>query len=391
MTVHFVSGIGKLHILMAAKVFKEQNPSSHVVVWTTIVPKLWQIRALKTLGLTSLARRLEDRLFDLQIVDACFSEPVSEILCFLFKKIFPSEFALGVSFRVFSFLISNRILKHSHSRDTVIFRSGSGTKIKELQRKGIRVLVDHSIAHPNYFRKIQPYLKNPKTEFVENSILWRKVIKDCAEANEIMTISEYVRDSFPSSFKKHKFYVLPLPVDKRPIISDRKFSNYDILFVGHFNRRKGSDIFLLIAEYFLQFEQYRFKIIGELHDDVDWALKLPNVETLGLLPKEDVEIEMSRARALLFPTRLEGGAKVIQEAWQSGLPVITTYDCACPISSDNAIEIVLPPSEDFFDKMSATLNDEHKLIALSDAGKKTANSRYLPSIYSKTLNDILRR
>lgn len=375
---------------MAAKVFKEQNPKINVKVWTTIVPKRWHILVLKKIGFINIANRLEDRLEDLKVVDEVISEPISEIFCLVMKKFLPSELALGMSFKLFSSLISKRILKKTSSGDIVIFRSGSGSKINQLKNKGVRVITDHSIAHPKYFHKIRPYLSNPQNEFNPESILWTKVLQDCLKSDEILTISEYVKKSFPCEFRKKNFYVVPLPIDISNVANvEKDFLNHDIIFVGHFSRRKGSDVFLKIAEEFLPFTEFRFKIIGEIHDDGEWIKRLANVQTLGLLPYDGVIHQMQQSRALLFPTRLEGGAKVIQEAWQLGLPVITTQDCACPISEKNSIEITLPFDIKLCNELMLKLKNDDELRQLSEAGKHIARELYSPSVYGRNLYSVI--
>ncbi len=376
---------------MAAKVFKEQNPEVNVKVWTTIVPKKWHIFVLKKIGFINIAKRLENRLEDLKVVDEVISEPISEVFCLVMKKFLPSEVALGLAFKLFSSLISKSILRKTSSGDIVIFRSGSGSQIKLLKNKGIRVITDHSIAHPEYFRKIRPYLRNPQNELNPESILWTKVIQDCLDSDEILTISEYVKMSFPKEFHKKKFSVVHLPVNSDSVNNgERNFTNYDVIFVGHFNRRKGSDVFLKIAEEFLPFTEFRFKIIGQIHDDVEWIERLSNVKNLGLLSKEGVFQKMQQSRALLFPTRLEGGAKVIQEAWQLGLPVITTKDCACPISEKNSIEITLPFDKKICNELISKLRNEDLLLQLSKAGRQIAHDLYHPSLYGQNLYNVIK-
>lgn len=95
-----------------------------------------------------------------------------------------------------------------------------------------------------------------------------------------------------------------------------KRSKYDcetILFVGRFDRQKGVDLLLKAAE---KLPAINFRLAGtSVVGGFDLSgYKLPNnVKLLGWLSSEQVAVEMSRADALIIPSRWEGFGLVALE------------------------------------------------------------------------------
>jgi glycosyltransferase involved in cell wall biosynthesis len=97
-----------------------------------------------------------------------------------------------------------------------------------------------------------------------------------------------------------------------------------ILFVGGMNRLKGVDILL---EMLRNHPRRRWKLVfaggGYLADELR-ALRDPSVEVLGTIKSDQVQAEMSKAWALVIPSRADTSPNVVKEARVIGLPVVAS-------------------------------------------------------------------
>ena len=95
-----------------------------------------------------------------------------------------------------------------------------------------------------------------------------------------------------------------------------------ILFVGGLKRLKGIDILL---EMLRRHPRRPWKMVfagdGYLADALR-VLNDPSVEILGMLKTDQVQAEMSKAWALVLPSRADTSPNVVKEARVIGLPVI---------------------------------------------------------------------
>ncbi|MDP4625467.1 MAG: glycosyltransferase family 4 protein [Akkermansiaceae bacterium] len=101
-----------------------------------------------------------------------------------------------------------------------------------------------------------------------------------------------------------------------------KASQPRILFVGGLNRLKGVDILLQMLK---KHPNRPWKMVfagGGYLADALRALNDPSIEVLGMLKTEQVQAEMSKAWALVMPSRADTSPNVVKEARVIGLPVI---------------------------------------------------------------------
>ena len=97
-----------------------------------------------------------------------------------------------------------------------------------------------------------------------------------------------------------------------------------ILFVGGMNRLKGVDILLeMLQRHPCRSWKMVFAGGGELAQTLR-DLQDPSVEVLGMLKTEQVQAEMSRAWALVMPSRADTSPNVVKEARVIGLPVVAS-------------------------------------------------------------------
>ena len=91
--------------------------------------------------------------------------------------------------------------KWLHNADIFHVRSGAGQggAIRTARRNGLRVLADHSIAHPVYMDRVlreeHGRLGLPFEEIAANG-LWSRVLRDCEQADRLLVNSDFVKRTF---------------------------------------------------------------------------------------------------------------------------------------------------------------------------------------------------
>ena len=130
--------------------------------------------------------------------------------------------------------------------------------------------------------------------------------------------------AFPhlADFVRHReVYALPsfLDVNRwRP--TREKDDEFRVLFVGRRAYEKGFDVFLAVVEEARRLGlRARFLATGGREGDV-----IDGVESLGLVPEDELVDLYSSAHVVIYPTRADMFSLVMLEALASGTPVITS-------------------------------------------------------------------
>ena len=119
---------------------------------------------------------------------------------------------------------------------------------------------------------------------------------------------------------------------------------FRLIFVGALIQRKGVH-HLLAAWKKLALKKAELILVGTLHKDVEVAMKehaTDSVKHLGFSP--NVQKELKRCSAFVFPSECEGFAKVTLEAAACGLPLITTEESGDALV-DGVNGYVIPPND----------------------------------------------
>lgn len=221
-----------------------------------------------------------------------------------------------------------------HIRQASIFhvRSGVGRggAIRKARRLGMKVLVDHSIAHPTYLAQ------QVGDGYPASSRFWHNVLQDCQEADLVLVNSDFVRETFlQQGFPAAKLRVVYLGVEaeygrlRQPKGDERQ--PLRLLFVGHFGRRKGAEA-LVEAMRLLETRGVAATL------DVVGSVETPLPQTPGNiafhrhLPPARVRDFLRQADLFVFPTLAEGCARSVMEAMAAGVCVVTTPASGAPIT-----------------------------------------------------------
>ena len=146
--------------------------------------------------------------------------------------------------RLFGFLSK----KYINDVDVLHVRSGSGfSAIKKARNKGVKVIVDHSIAHPGYMdRQLKGEFEKQGLKFGlgMDSTFWRAVIEDCKYADILLVNSQFVRKTFVEfGYDEKKIAVVTQGVRDDFFSLKKDYSKGDkikILFTGSFGFRKAA-------------------------------------------------------------------------------------------------------------------------------------------------------
>jgi glycosyltransferase involved in cell wall biosynthesis len=162
-------------------------------------------------------------------------------------------------------------------------------------------------------------------------------------ADVIHVLSQFARDSFAEQqVPLGKVYVLRLGVRLSKFLASeaiieercrriRSGSPLRILYVGAFCLQKGAwDIRALTES--LHGQPYEIRAVGPLAPDArGLAHELKKkIAFAGKVPQDQLPHEYAWADLFLFPTIHDGFAVVLTQALASGLPIITTTNCAGP-------------------------------------------------------------
>jgi len=101
----------------------------------------------------------------------------------------------------------------------------------------------------------------------------------------------------------------------------------EFIYVGSLDKRKGFEDFVEIIK---RTPMHRYKVIGRVRDQTGNILygqlgDFKNVQLMGKLSHSDTMNEISRSKALISTSPMEGFPNIFIEAWGCGVPVLSLY------------------------------------------------------------------
>lgn len=278
-----------------------------------------------------------------------------------------------------------------HIKDADIFhvRSGSGLggAIEKAKEKGMKIVVDHSIAHPSFMDKqLKPEFEKYNLSFnmgLENRF-WQSVLEDCSKADILLVNSNFVKDTFINAgYDANKIKVVYLGVrdDFSGLKKDYSINGpVKLLFTGSFGFRKGGE-YLLKALRIMDEKniEYILTIVGGVTSAQELLKKYPvkNIKFTGVIPQDEMKKYLSESDIYIFPSLCEGCAQSGMEALKSGLPVISTYESGLPIINGKNGIIIESKNENAIVKAIIELKENNELR--QSIGR---NSAYMMKDYS---------
>jgi len=370
------TGQGRLHLFQSAIALK--NVGADVRIITGWVPSgFFSDKVINLLGglvgrkgnlAAGLKKRSPLELNKNQVYSCTASEFT---LQFLFKlssnKIISRSTAAILGWKMFG----KQSKKYIHDAQIFHVRSGAGVggAIEHARKKGMHIIVDHSIAHPremesqlNKAYKNENVVKNKYTDFLPTDDFWKTVLQDCIKADILLVNSLYVKDSFvKNGYPDNKIRIAQLGVNPEfnAVKKSYNIGTYvRLIFTGGFGIRKGA---ALIIKALLMLRSkginYRFEVVGSTMGDLVIPDEIGNNKDVifhGHLPQNEMLPILLSGDIYIFPTYVEGCAQTVKEAMAVGLPVITTFQSGAPIQhkengflieDDNALALALAIEE----------------------------------------------
>lgn len=298
-------------------------------------------------------------------------------------------------------LFGKRTKRFINEQNVFHVRSGSGQggAIEKARQKGMRIIVDHSIAHPAFMDR-QLRLEYDKYGIPfgmgMDSHFWQLVQKDCAEADALVVNSFFVKDTFvEAGYDENKIKVVYLGVRedfqslKTSYDADKTFK---ILYTGSFGFRKGGEYLLKAMEELDKIEfDYELNIVGGYFPDdvLIKKYKPKHVNFIGQVPQDDLKGYLSNSDCYLFPSLCEGCAQSGMEALTAGLPVIATYESGLPINDGkNGLIIETANVMAIVDAVVKLKNNQLLRTSLGVSAAKMMKEKYTWNIYAKNMCDV---
>lgn len=304
------------------------------------------------LGEASLAKRLRARVVDLPGVTMrpiAWAEFAGRGVSLLSRA--PGLRNLDSSAWSFQ-LAGSASRKYLKNADIFHVRSGGGQggAIRTARKHGLKILTDHSIAHPAYMEAVlgEEYARaGLKIDPIVGSGLWDMVLKDCSEADLLLVNSDFVKRTFVEmGFPEDRLRVAYLGV--RESYFSLKTS-YDIngplkiLFTGNFDLRKGTGVLLeAIRKVRAGGLDTRLHLIGNMGNGKVW-MKDSDAEFFThtpFVPPDVLRPTLAESDLFVFPTLIEGSSRSAMEAAAAGLPLITTDNCGMPFEHGKTVYYV---------------------------------------------------
>lgn len=298
--------------------------------------------------------------------------------------------------RSFAMLVYRLIaIFYIKSNSLIVVRSGYCGRLflRIAKLKGCRVIVDHSIGHPNTILSLENKSDKGFLHLFGLHIFWSIVRNSLYLASEIQVNSDYVYQDLKEDpiLRSKKIRVNYLGVDYTDILEKKNCSFADlfsirILFTGGFHYRKGADLcFALLKMLENDGINFKFEVFGipdfnyknimikEFGDKVIFHGHIPKPKLFRLLCEFDF---------YLFPTRCEGCASSVIEAMAAGLPVITSHQSGAPIEDGlNGILLKDLDIEHNFNKIKKLLNDENFRCNIGRNGALQVRSKLTWEMY----------
>ncbi|HVY81613.1 MAG TPA: glycosyltransferase family 4 protein [Steroidobacteraceae bacterium] len=158
----------------------------------------------------------------------------------------------------------------------------------------------------------------------------------------------------------------PRPTEKVTWPDDRR----RVLFVGRFDRQKGTDV-LLAALAELQDFAFCYLVGDAVLGDTSHASLPSNAQATGWLSPSQIEAFYRSADVIVVPSRWEGFGLIAVEAMRAELPVIASRVGGLPeVVVDGETGVLVPPADK--DALVHALRDisDEKLAAMGRSGRQ---------------------
>ncbi len=402
MKVIISSGIGKLHFHETTRAAAMEGVDVEFIAgWIPSQKHRRLVDALgRRLGEVSLAARMQTRVVEhprVTMRSNALAEFGGQAVTTLLKRVFPNWNVSGLGFA----MAGSGSRKWLHSADIFHVRSGAGQggAIGTARRNGMRILTDHSIAHPAYMDEVlsEEYQRlGLSFKRIAANGLWSRVLRDCHEADRLLVNSHFVKRTFiEKGFAPETIDVAYLGVREQFFSIKNDYSikgPVRLLFTGNFEIRKGVAT-LLEAVRFLRGGglDVRLRLVGNLSNGSSFLRDSDSqfFTHTAFIPPEQLRPALAEADLFVFPTLIEGSSRSAMEAAAAGLPIITTENCGLPLEAGKeVIYVPLTNREALANAIACLAADEQTRTDIGRNAATRIQQHFTWPLYGKQLIQI---
>lgn len=317
--------------------------------------------------------------------------------CRMFKLVSHEKASSGSAY-----LFGKMQQRYLHDADIYHVRSGSGGAgaIEKAKKEGIKVVVDHSIAHPAFMdsQLREEYGKyNVPFDLGLDNPFWAGIVEECKKGDVVLVNSQFVKDTFVTEgFDPEKIKVVLLGVreDFHALKKDYdlKDGSLRILFTGGFGFRKGAEYVLrALCELDKEVFNYEMTVVGDFSSAKSLIERYhpKNLKLVNTVPQDELKDYLTNSDVYLFPTLCEGCASSGMEALAAGLPVIATVESGLPIENDkNGIIIPSKNVDSIINTIKVIATDKDLRERIGKAAAKNVAENYTWSKYADNVVDM---
>jgi alpha-1,3-rhamnosyl/mannosyltransferase len=235
------------------------------------------------------------------------------------------------------------------------------------------------------------------------------IINAIENADKIVTVSEYVRREILELYDVDEGKIVTIPLAADPGFYPRTENQYAsllklnsiehnefFLFVSTLEPRKN---LLRILDAYKQYAKqsskiYPLVIVGSsgwdnlvMRQVIQELSNLGVLRHLGYITRSELQILMSSARALVFPSLYEGFGLPVLEAMQSQTAVLTSFDSSMSeICEKNAVLVDPNKTEDIAEGLLALGQNDHLVEDLASNGLRIAKKYSWNLVAERTAN-----
>lgn len=304
----------------------------------------------------------------------------------------------GVPFRI----AARGSRKYLKDADVLLLRSGAGQcgAIHAARRNGLKIVVDHSIAHPRFLDEtLREEFERAGLPFGYDAgwDLWKLVLRDCEQADLLMVNSDFVKDTFVQyGYPEEKIRVAYLGVRESFFNLKRDYrinGKVKALFTGNMDLRKGPRFLLEAIRCCRQNGlDIHLHLVGNIADGKA-CLRASDAEFFThtpFVPPENLRKEFSEADLFVSPTLAEGSSRSAMEAAAAGMPIITTRNCGLPLEHEKSVLYVpIKDSNALAESMERLATDAELRERLGQSAMKVVTTHYTWPAYGRRARAVL--
>lgn len=361
-TVVVSTGRSKLHLYNAASAAQSVN-LLHTMITAVYLKKRWVplIKFLTRITNKKFFKRLllcrDDHISDRKVVSLPTITVISKLRT-VFNKIGVNDKCRFWLERMEALYYGKRTNKYIKPGVKLIHaRSGYSRAIMPYaEKKGIRVLIEQSAAHPKFANKIleaeYEHWKVPK-KFRTYVGPVREMEWDISRAEYILANSDYVAQSIRENAQSYKkLFVVHTGIDATVFKPRKKDLQgpFRVLYVGNLSTYKGIG-YLIKGFASLKLTQAELVLVGNKNTDCPSVIDefRQCFKYIPAVPYSDIPAIFADADLFVFPSVVEGPSRVVGEAMATGLPCIVTPtipNCGHIVEDGRDGFVVAPQNED---------------------------------------------